>query len=64
LLSAKLQYLAARDLLQSDLKKEYADRDNFDEFDLGRYILDTDYIEELLESANTSIKDEDVENYK
>lgn len=64
LLSAKLQYLAARDLLQSDLKKEYADRDNFDEFDLGRYILDSDYLQELLESANTTINDEDVENYK
>lgn len=64
LLSAKLQYLAARDLLQADLKKEYADRHNFNEFDLGRYILDSDYIQKLLDEANTTIKPEDIDNYK
>lgn len=61
LLSAKLQYLAARDLLQADLKKEYADRHNFDEFDLGRYILDSDYIEELLKAANTAIDTSEID---
>lgn len=63
LMSAKLQYLAARDLLQADLKKEYADRDNFQEFDLGRYLLDSEYIEELLNAANTGIDLNKVENY-
>lgn len=62
LLSAKLQYLAARDLLQADLKKEYADRHNFKDFDLSRYILDSDYIQELLDEANTAIDTRKIDN--
>jgi len=60
LLSVKLQYLATRDLLQADSKKEYIDKNtgqikNFGDFDLEKYIVDEDYINAILEDANTGV---------
>ena len=49
LLSAKLQYLAARDLLKSELKKEFGDSgsDNLTQYDLSE-----EEIEKIIENAN------------
>lgn len=67
LLSIKLQYLATRDLLQADTKKEYIDRNtgqikNFGDFDLEKYMVDEDYIKALLKDANTSVLDDKAMN--
>lgn len=67
LLSIKLQYLAVRDLLKADSKKEYIDKStgqfkNFGEFDLEKYIVDEDFVNALLDDANTSLLDDEAMN--
>ena len=47
LLAAKLQYLAGRDILQSKPQKEIEGKD-FGSSDLGKYILDTDYLKKIV----------------
>ena len=48
-LSAKLQYLAARELAEIDVEKDWKDGDkiksNYSKFDLGRYILTKEYVD-------------------
>lgn len=56
-LSAKLQYIAARDLLNETLAKEIKDpvtgqEKKYKEFDLGKYILTPEFVKYKLEQAN------------
>jgi len=59
LLSAKLQYLAARDLLQAQASKEFMKNDSefkdFEDFNLSKYLLTEGYISNLLHEFNTPI---------
>lgn len=56
ILSAKLQYIAARDLLNETLAKEINDPTGkeklYEPFDLGKYILTPEFIKYRLEQAN------------
>lgn len=58
LLAAKLQYLAGRDILQSKPQKEMVGK-NFGSSNLGKYILDTDYLKKIVDEYK--VKDEDDE---
>lgn len=56
-MSAKLQYLAARDLLNESLSKELTDPvtgkvKEYKDFDLGKYILTPEFIKYQLEKSN------------
>lgn len=55
LLSAKIQYMAAKDLLDIEPKKVWEDNEKFTEFDLGRYILKKEYVEDLVKEYNKTI---------
>ena len=56
LLSAKIQYLAARELLNTDIKKELVDENgkekSYSAFDLNKYILTEEYIKKMIKEAN------------
>lgn len=60
-LSAKLQYLAARELTEVDVVKDWKNDDkikpNYSKFDLGRYILTKEYIKREYERKNSGKKD-------
>ncbi len=63
LLSSKIQYLAARDLLNAELKKEIYDEDgnqkSYEGFNLEKYILTEEYVENMhKEAMKTSISEE------
>lgn len=58
LLSAKLQYLAARDLIKSELRKE-GTIGSFDSFDLGKYVLTNEDIKNMKDRANLGAKNVD-----
>lgn len=55
LLSAKIQYMAAADLLDIEAKKTWEDNADYTQFDLGRYILTDEYVKELAEEYNKTI---------
>lgn len=58
LLSAKLQYLAARDLIKSELRKE-GTIGSFNSFDLGKYVLTDEDIKNMQDRANNGAKNVD-----
>lgn len=64
LLSAQIQYLAAKDLLKSELKKEITDENengkekSFSGFNLEKYILTDEYVKKMQDAANKTLKDE------
>ncbi|MBO5038655.1 MAG: hypothetical protein J6C85_04285 [Alphaproteobacteria bacterium] len=55
LLSAKIQYMAAADLLGIEPKKTWKDNEDYSQFDLGRYILTEEYVKELAEEYNKTL---------
>lgn len=55
LLSAKIQYMAASDLLGIEPKKVWKDEDDYTEFDLNRYILTEEYVKDLANEYNKTI---------
>ena len=63
LLSAKLQYLAARDLIKSELRKE-GSIGSFDSFDLSKYVLTDEDVENMQERANNGAKNIDEDEMK
>lgn len=56
ILSAKLQYLAARELSEIEVKKDWKDGDkikrDYSKFDLGRYILTKEYVKKEYKRRN------------
>lgn len=54
LLSAKIQYMAARDLLDIEPKKDYTNK-SYETLDLGRYVLTEEYVEEVVRDSNKTI---------
>ena len=51
--TAKMQYLAAREINSTSLKKQGKIADNdFSKFDLEKYILTQEYIKELVDNSN------------
>ena len=68
LLSAKIQYLAARDLINAELKKEIFDENGtpkkYQEFNLEKYILTDEYVGKMQEDAKRTISTEELENVK
>ncbi len=60
LLSVKLQYSAANELLITDIEKEMDSDRDYTKFNLGYYKLTLDDVEELGEKANTAIDTESI----
>ena len=59
LLSAKLEYLAAHDLLKAEQTKELLDENGkekeYENFDLNKYILTTEYLEKFIKKSNETL---------
>lgn len=55
LLSAKIQYMAAADLLGIEPKKTWDEAEDYSQFDLSRYILTEEYVKELAKKYNETL---------
>lgn len=55
LLSAKIQYMAAKDLVDVETKKKADGTETYKDFNLDKYILTDDYVKNLVKEANPEI---------
>lgn len=64
LLSAKLQYMAAKDLLVIDAHRTFMSDEDFSKFDLAKYKLTDAYVNNIKEQSNNSVNLHDVSGEK